>query len=135
MITARWTCKVPFHDVDSMGIVWHGHYVKYLEIARCELLDSFNFGYLEMRESGYIWPVVDMRLKYIKPVTFEQQIEVVATLKEWEHRLKIDYLIRDVITGLKLTKGYTIQVAVDRNGELMLELPPVIHQKLQKYMS
>ena len=45
---------VPFHDVDSIGIAWHGHYAKYFEIARCALLDSFDYGYDAMRESGFM---------------------------------------------------------------------------------
>ncbi len=32
--------------------------------------------------------------------------------KEWENRLKIDYLIFDAESGKRLTKGYTTQVAV-----------------------
>ena len=48
---------IPFHDIDSAGMAWHGHYAKYFEVARCALLDSFNYGYGAMRESGFMWPV------------------------------------------------------------------------------
>ena len=34
--------EIPFHDVDMMEVAWHGHYVKYFEIARCALLDQFE---------------------------------------------------------------------------------------------
>lgn len=44
---------IPFHDVDMMQIVWHGHYVRYLEIARCALLDELDYNYNQMRESGF----------------------------------------------------------------------------------
>ena len=57
---------MPFHDVDSIGVAWHGHYAKYFEIARCALLDSFGYGYNAMRESGFSWPVIDMRIRYVK---------------------------------------------------------------------
>ena len=57
---------VPFHDVDSIGVAWHGHYAKYFEIARCALLDSFGYGYDAMRESGFSWPVIDMRIRYVQ---------------------------------------------------------------------
>ena len=43
---------VPFFDVDSMHVVWHGHYVKYLEVARCALLDRIGHNYTAMNESG-----------------------------------------------------------------------------------
>ena len=32
-----------FHDLDPMGVVWHGHYLKYLELARCALLQTFDY--------------------------------------------------------------------------------------------
>ena len=63
--TANVIIDVPFFDVDAMQVVWHGHYVKYLEVARCELLRSFNYDYNEMSESGYMWPIVDMSIKYV----------------------------------------------------------------------
>lgn len=123
--------SIPFHDVDPMNIVWHGRYVKYLEVTRCHLLESFDYSYTKMFESGYSWPVVDMRIKYVKPVKFEQKIRVIATVKEWEFRLKITYLIEDVITGQKLTKGYTVQVAVDLDsGEMCGQSPDILLQKL-----
>lgn len=122
---------VPFHDVDSMHVVWHGHYVKYLEVARCEFLEAFGYGYEAMRESGYAWPVIDMRIKYIRPLNFGQRVRVQCVLREWEYRLKIDYVISDVETGERLTKGYTIQVAIDmQKNEMCFESPAILQQKL-----
>lgn len=123
--------EVPFHDVDSMRIVWHGHYTKYFELARCKLLESFGYGYTAMFESGYGWPVVDMRLKYVKSARFGQLIRTEASLKEWRYRLKINYRITDVATGEKLTSGYTSQVAIDlENGEMCYQSPDVLAQRL-----
>ena len=51
---------VPFFDVDSMNIVWHGHYCKYLEVARCNLLDKLGYNYTDMKNSGFMFPIVDM---------------------------------------------------------------------------
>lgn len=123
--------KVPFHDVDSMSVVWHGNYPKYFAKARCELLDQIGYNYQQMVESGYTWPVIDMRIKYVKPSVFNQEIAVEAKLVEYESRLKINYLISDAQTGTKLTKGWTIQVAVDRETEEMrLYSPQVLLDKL-----
>jgi acyl-CoA thioester hydrolase len=122
---------IPFHDIDPMNIVWHGRYVKYLEVARCNLLESFDYSYQQMQASGYSWPVVDMRIKYVKPVKFEQKIRIEAQLVEWEYRLKVNYRIVDANTGVKLTKAHTIQVAVDlETQEMCYESPPVLQQKL-----
>ncbi|MEX1200731.1 MAG: acyl-CoA thioesterase [Methylophaga sp.] len=118
--------EVPFHDVDVMRIAWHGHYAKYFEIARCALLDSIDYNYPQMHESGFGWPVIDLRMRYAKPLRFQQKIRVIATLTEWENRLKIDYLIEDAQSGQRLTKGYTVQVAVDMQTEEMLFVSPDI---------
>ena len=126
--------RVPFYDVDSMDIVWHGHYLKYFEDARCALLDKIAYNYIAMRDSGYGFPVVDVRLKYIKPATFNRMIRVDATLTESDVRLKIDYRIVDVATGAVLTKGYSVQVAVALDsGEMCFALPDIVRQKLEQY--
>lgn len=121
----------PFHDVDSMRVVWHGNYLRYFELARCALLKSFGYDYLDMEASGYLWPVVDLRVKYVKPTRYDQPIRVTARLVEFENRMKINYLIEDQATGAKLTEGYTIQVAVAMaSGEMEFVSPPVLRQKL-----
>lgn len=130
-LSAETVIEVPFHDVDAAQIVWHGHYVKYVEIARCLLLDKIDYNYTQMRDSGYFWPVIDIRLRYIAPARFQQKIRVNAQLAEWENRLKIDYRIVDNETGQRLTKGFSVQVAVDaKTNEMQLASPPVLFQKL-----
>lgn len=121
-----------FFDIDAMEIVWHGHYVKYLELARCALLAKYDYDYTRMRESGYAWPVVDLRLKYVRSATFGQPLKVKATILEWENRLRIDYLIRDAQTGAKVHRATSIQVAVDMNTqEMCFVCPPVLWEKLK----
>ncbi|MBO4123333.1 acyl-CoA thioesterase [Cupriavidus gilardii] len=120
-----------FHDLDPMDVVWHGNYARYFELARCALLARFDYDYPAMRDSGYAWPVVDMRIKYIRPLVYGQQTIVRAAIVEWEHRLKIDYEIRDAASGRRLTRGYTIQVPVDiATGEMRYVCPPVLAQRL-----
>jgi acyl-CoA thioester hydrolase len=84
-----------------------------------------------MRDSGYTWPVIDLNVRYVQPVVFGQKITVTAQLVEWENRLKINYLITDKCTGAKLTKGHSIQVAVNMaNKEMCFVSPPVLFEKL-----
>jgi len=119
--------EVPFHDVDTMHVVWHGLYLKYFEIARCKLLDQFHYNYNQMRDSGYAWPVIESHVRYVQGIEFEQKIRVRAILKEWENRLKIEYLIFDAVSGRKLTKGYTSQVAVHiEKREMCFQSPQVL---------
>jgi acyl-CoA thioester hydrolase len=120
-----------FYDIDPMEIVWHGHYVKYMEVARTALFDRFDYGYRQMRESGYGWPIVDLRLKYVRPAVLGQRLRVRAEIVEWENRLRMQYVIRDARSGDKLTQASTIQVAVDlATREMCFVCPPVLWQRL-----
>ncbi|OJT18128.1 4-hydroxybenzoyl-CoA thioesterase [Archangium sp. Cb G35] len=120
-----------FHDLDPMDIVWHGNYAKYLELARCALLSKFNYDYPQMKASGFMWPIVDMRLKYVRPVIYGQKLRIRAEITEWENRLRIDYLIRDADTGHKVNQAHTIQVAVSmETREMQYLCPRVLWERL-----
>ncbi|AUF99940.1 acyl-CoA thioesterase [Pseudomonas sp. 09C 129] len=128
--------QVPFFDVDTMHVVWHGHYVKYLEVARCALLDKLGHNYQQMRDSGYAWPVIDLQLRYVRGAVFGQKLNVRASLVEWENRLKINYLISDLETGERLTRASSVQVAVEiASREMQLASPKVFVDAVTKVLS
>lgn len=122
---------VQFHDCDPLGVVWHGHYARYFEHARSALMDSIDYGYLQMHDSGYAWPVIDLHVRYVKAIRLGQSVRVHAAVQEWEYRLKIAYEIRDAVSDEKLAKGHTIQVAVTMPGfEMQLLSPDILAHKL-----
>lgn len=124
---------VPFFDVDMMEVVWHGHYVKYFEEARCALLDKLGHNYRQMRDAGYAWPIIDLQVRYIRGAQFGQRIRVRADLVEWENRLKINYLITDVATGERMTRGSSVQVAVEiATREMLLASPKVFVEAVER---
>lgn len=125
------TLTVSFHDCDPMGVVWHGNYFRFFEAAREALLSKFNYGYREMQASGYVWPVVDTRVKYRAALTYEQHIRVRATIEEYENRLRIAYQIFDTESGQRTTTGYTTQVAVQEGSrELSFISPAILFERL-----
>lgn len=129
--TAEADILVPFNDCDPLGIVWHGNYPRYFEIARCVMLEALDYNYTQMLESGYAWPVIDLHLRYVKPARFNQHLRVMAAMTEWEHRLKIEYSIRDRDSGERIAKGHTVQVAVQMpDFEMQYASPRILADKL-----
>jgi len=132
MISAEAVTKAQFYDIDAMQVVWHGNYARFLELARSALLEKIGYGYLEMARSGYLWPIVDMRIKYVRPVRMAQQIRLSATLLEYENRLRIDYRILDAASGELLSKAWTTQLAVAiSTGELEFNCPKELIDKVR----
>ncbi|MDP8033771.1 acyl-CoA thioesterase [Pasteurella atlantica] len=126
--------EIPFFDVDSMNIMWHGHYVKYLEMARCAFLEEIHYTYDIMQQYGFGWPIVQLNLKYVKPAKFRQKIRVDLSVVEYESCLRIDYIICDNETGEKLTQGSTTQVAVDMQTEQMqFQTPDSFKQAVENF--
>lgn len=134
LLAAEVDIQIPFHDVDLMAVAWHGHYVKYFEIARCALLERIQYNYQQMRDSGFAWPVVDLHIRYPGPARFNETLTVKAALVEWENRLRIQYEARNA-EGRRVTYGHTDQVAVKlETGEMELVSPAILHQKLAAWL-
>jgi acyl-CoA thioester hydrolase len=130
------TLEIPFHDVDSMGIVWHGHYLKYFEIARTALMRKAGMDLAEMQASGCIWPVVTCEVKYLRPLRYGQTVRVEARLEDYDCRLKISYAIRDPEGGERLTCATTTQFPVDAaTGEARYETPAGLVAAIERAMA
>ncbi len=119
--------EVPFHDVDMMGVVWHGHYYKYFELARTALFRKCQCDGPDLFQLGYMLPVVDSHCRYTAPLQYGMHVQATATLAEIKYRVKINYVLRDKQSGRRLAKGSTIQVAVKRESfELCYMIPQAI---------
>lgn len=125
-LTAEVDIRVPFFDLDPAGVAWHGRYFQYFELARCALFEKFDYSYDAMETSGYLWPVADTTVRYVRPLLLNSEVLVTACLREWELRLVVDYRIDDA-DGVLYTKARTIQVPVDATThELILGSPQVL---------
>ena len=117
--------QVEFYDVDSMKVAWDGNYVKYMEMAGCALLTKIKYDYYAMEKSGFAWPVVDMHVRYLRPMVFMQRIRAEVTLEEYEVCLKLSYKFFDAESGTLLCKAASMQMAVNMQTlESLMVCPP-----------
>ncbi|MBQ9539011.1 MAG: acyl-CoA thioesterase [Treponema sp.] len=134
-LTEEIVFPVEFYDVDSMMIVWHGNYVKYMEKARCALLDKIGFGYLDMAKSGFSFPIVDVRVKYVKSLRFGDRVRAVASLTEYEACIKIKFEFYNAGSGELTTKAESTQMAVsEQTGESCFITPATFREKVETLM-
>ncbi|MBV7433621.1 acyl-CoA thioesterase [Cardiobacteriaceae bacterium TAE3-ERU3] len=117
-----------------MQVVWHGHYVKYLEEARCAWLEDLGYTYLDMRDDGYVWPIVQLQVKYLSSARFGEQVLVRVYLREYESSLKLDYEIINE-AGACLTRASTMQAAIRlADQETQFQTPKVWQEKIHAYL-
>ena len=130
-ILAEVLVEVPFHDVDLAGVVWHGHYMKYLENARWAVMDRIGFGLQAMMSSGFIWPVVGLEVKYIRAARYGERLRVQASIVEWDAKLVLNYLMLNAKDDTRVGRAQTTQVAVEREtGTLQLVSPACLTDRV-----
>lgn len=130
-LSASIECRPSFHDVDAMGVVWHGNYLRYFEKAREELFRLIDYEYRTMQKTGYIWPVVEVRVKYRNPWMLEEPAVVKASIVECLNRLKVEYTVTRKSDGVLLTKGFTIHMPFDVKRKVaVFESPDILFTKL-----
>lgn len=123
--------EVPFHDVDSLQVVWHGWYCKYLELARTALLRSRCIDAPDMIQLGYKFYVVETHLRHLRPATYGDRLRVTSWFTEVENRIGISSVIENLTRGQRCSLGATVLVTTDRDGVLCYETPAPVLDRLR----
>ena len=126
---------VRFSEVDSMMIVWHGNYVKYLEDGREDFGRKFGIGYLQVLEDGLGLPIVDLNIKYKKSLQYGDRVIVETTFVESQStKLVFNYRLFSPTTLEVLCTATTTQVFLDLKGNLQMIDPPSFKAWKQKWL-
>lgn len=121
---------VPFHDVDAFHVVWHGHYYKYLELARTRLLRSHRLDGRDLVDLGFAFVMIESGCCHAAPLRYGDRVRVTAWLREVEHRLFIAYEVTNLTLSRRAAWGHTILATTARDGRMLLRTPPSILARL-----
>ncbi len=124
VLSAEKIIDIRFSEVDSMSIVWHGSYVQYFEDAREEFGRKYHLEYLRIYDNGYYAPLVELKLNYKQPLQYQHQARVVITFRPTDAaKIVFDYEVFDLETNQLAATGYSVQVFIDRERNLVLQTP------------
>ena len=82
MISTEINLRVRYQETDQMGVVYHGNYFTWFEVARIELLDRIECRYLDLEKEGFRLPVLSCDAQFLKPAHFDDCLIVRALVKE-----------------------------------------------------
>jgi len=122
--------EIPFHDVDALQIVWHGHYFKYLELARTALLRQRGLDAGDLIGKRYGLLVIDVGCRYVSALRYGNRIRIDAWIRDARHRISIGYEIHNLTLGRRAAKAHTVLAITDAGGRLLLETPRAIRERL-----
>ena len=97
--------RVNYFDTDQMGVVWHGNYIKYFEMAREELFRTLGLPYSEVEKAGIMMPIVDVSVAYKYPAHYDEILSIETRVAEPPRsRIRVEYVFTNpqgetVVTG------------------------------------
>lgn len=134
MITTDTKIRVRYDEVDKMGYVYHGNYAKYFHISRSELLRVIGICDKALESQNIILPVIEMSVKYLKPIYYDDEIIIQTTLAgiptsrmEFNHKV---YNQKHEIVN----KANSVLVFVDANSRKPMRAPIIIQEKIKSYI-
>lgn len=110
------TYRVPYADVDRMGVVYYAQYFVYFERGRTEFLRACGVPYRELEGRGILLPVIEAHCRYLKPARYDDELTIVTRAPEHTGaRIMMQCEVwRD---GEKLVEGHTWHAAVTPEGK------------------
>ncbi|WP_353164771.1 acyl-CoA thioesterase [Empedobacter brevis] len=123
---------VRFNETDPLGIVWHGNYITYFEDGREAFGRHFGISYLDIQKSGFVTPIIKSVCEHKFPLKYGDKCRIETTYED-TLAAKMIFKFKIFNQNEKLVCiGETIQVFLDKEGELMLTLPPFFEEWKKK---
>lgn len=122
--------KVRYAETDQMGVVYHGNYAQYLEIARIDWLAAIGISYKKMEEEGVMLPVYELKLRFKKSAKFDDDLQIETKLKGKPGvRIQFEYQIFNQHDEL-LTEAETTLIFMDIARNKPIKCPQYVLEKL-----
>ncbi len=125
---------IRFNEADPLGIVWHGHYIRYFEDGREAFGKQHGIGYMDFFNHNIVVPIVHTECHYKKSLKFGDKVRVEATYVPCEAaKIIFTYNLYKVSDNSLVATGSTTQVFLDKDSQtLILNNPPFFEEWKRK---
>ncbi len=134
-LSSKTEIQVRFNEADPMGIVWHGHYIRYFEDGREAFGNLHNIGYLEVYKLGFVIPVVSVQCDFKRSLRYGDRVIVETRFIPTEAaKLKFTYRLFKAASGELVATGSSVQVFLNKEDSvLQLSNPPFFEEWKKKH--
>jgi len=134
-LSSKTEVLVRFNEADPLGIVWHGHYIRYFEDGREAFGNLYDLGYLEVYKLGYVIPVVSVQCDYKRSLRYGDRVIVETKFIPTDAaKLKFTYRLYNAATGELVATGSSVQVFLSKEDSvLQLSNPPFFEEWKKKH--
>lgn len=133
MISTTISLRVRYGETDQMGVVYHGNYATYCEVARVEFFRQMGLPYKELEEKGIMLPVIELNLKFLKPAHYDELLFIKTSIPEIPKGVRIifHYEIYNENQEL-LTTGTSVLAFIDIKTRKPVRCPAYMIEKMKE---
>ncbi|MEI6124544.1 MAG: acyl-CoA thioesterase [Bacteroidota bacterium] len=125
MLSEQTKINIRFHEVDSLRIVWHGHYLKYFEDGREAFGRKYGLGYMDVFAAELLTPLVKIACDYKRPLKYGDSVILETTFVDCEAaKIQFQFTLFHGETKEVFATGESTQVFLNDKNELLLTMPP-----------
>ena len=125
--------RVRFNEADPLGIVWHGHYIRYFEDGREDFGNHYGIGYLDFYNNGFVIPVVSVDCSFKKSLRYGEVVIVETSFKPCEAaKILFSYRLLNKKTGELIATGNSVQVFLNKEDSTLQLLNPAFFEEWKR---
>jgi acyl-CoA thioester hydrolase len=127
--------KVYYSDTDAYGVVWHGSYLRWLEMGRVELCTLMGYNLQELQAKNIVLPVVNINVRYKSSAKLEDEMIIETSVQKYNSLcVSFEQKVSDKKTGKIYVEAIVDVVAIDNNGKLYRKMPPILIDAFKKVL-
>ncbi|MCD8904981.1 acyl-CoA thioesterase [Staphylococcus chromogenes] len=135
MLYALTEIESRYQETDQMGVIYHGNYATWFEVARTDYIRKLGLDYSEMENAGVVSPVTELNINYKKSVTYPEKVIVKTWVSKFSRlRSRYQYEIYNA-KGEIVTTGYTDNVLITKDGHKPVRLDKAFPNWFEVYRS
>jgi len=129
-LSSRTEVLVRFNEADPLGIVWHGHYIRYFEDGREDFGNRHGLGYLDVYKQGFVIPIVSVHCEFKRSLRYGDRVIVETKYIPCEAaKMKFTYRLFNALTDELAATGSSVQVFLDKKDSILqLANPPFFEE-------
>lgn len=127
--------KVFYSDTDAYGVVWHGSYLRWLEMGRVGVCEMLGHNLIDLKGKNIVLPVVNLNVKYKMSAKLNDVVVTETEISEFNgFTVKFKQIIRSKETGKVCIDAEVSVVAIDNNGKLYRKMPEVLAKSFDEVL-
>ena len=132
-LSSKTEVLVRFNEADPLGIVWHGHYIRYFEDGREAFVNLHDLGYLEVYKLGYVIPVVSVQCDFKRSLRYGDRVIVETKFIPTDAaKLKFTYRLFNAASGELVATGSSVQVFLSKEDSVLQLSNPLFFEEWKK---